>query len=781
MVASDKRDVVVPELVIEAARAGGVVDCGDGDGDSRGTVAAALLRTLCRERRDKVDDRGLHLRNALVTGDLDLSAVSVPFPMTFEGCRFEAPLQISGATLQELTVLRCELPALLGNGVDVRRDLNLSESTVTGAVPTTASQSRTAAIWLCESQVGGRLLCVDTVIEPGDGRAIQADRIKVGGTVRLIHDFTAGGEVRLLGARIDGSIDLTGAHLADVEGVALGVDDAVIGGSVYLIGRQGGRDLRADGAILLNSAHVAGRVIVRDATVTASDRSPGRNYADHGVRGSAIGASRLSVGGDLLFEGACRLDGRVDLPLATLGRLTAGPDCRFDAPGNTALDLTNAELASHLRLAAGVHVRGTLRLTGATVHGRLTLNGLRFSDPDGPSCVAAQSTTVDGDVELHGLSVEGGQVNFRAATIGGVFDARDATLHRPEAVTLNLHQAHVRGSVRLVDGFRSDGAVVLNRVTVDGRLDCTGATLVCERPTAENSRGTALEAYSATVRGGMHLAWRRIAPDINLTGASTSTLADDVETWPERYTLTGFTYERFEAVRPGRAAHAWDGTARREWLRRQQEFDAGTYEHAARVFRQHGYQREAEDLLIAQRRDAARAVARRPGTSRFGAALHHARSALFGWTVGYGYRPGRVLWMLAALLFAVTVTVLLPDAKATFRATDPAGNVYATTGRLVTVAAPDGVTNAQSFAVPAARAPASDPCGDGQVRCFNPVFYAVDTVVPLVTLGQRSTWYPNRAAPWGAVVDTWLNIATLLGWVLSSIFLLSFTRLARTA
>ena len=54
----------------------------------------------------------------------------------------------------------------------------------------------------------------------------------------------------------------------------------------------------------------------------------------------------------------------------------------------------------------------------------------------------------------------------------------------------------------------------------------------------------------------------------------------------------------------------------------------------------------------------------------------------------------------------------------------------------------------------------------------------VDTVVPF---GLRSTGYPNRAAPWVTPVDTWLNIATLLGWVLSSIFLLSFTRLARTA
>src|SRR3954447_19787079 len=122
-------------------------------------------------------------------------------------------------------------------------------SRVTGALTTTASQSRSAAIWLCESRVGGRLLCVDTIIESGDGRAIQADRMKVGGTVRLIHDFAAGGgvgvprgrggrEVRLRGARIEGSIALTGARLADDNGLALELADAVVGGSIYLIGRE---------------------------------------------------------------------------------------------------------------------------------------------------------------------------------------------------------------------------------------------------------------------------------------------------------------------------------------------------------------------------------------------------------------------------------------------------------------------------------------------------------------------------------------------------------------
>jgi hypothetical protein len=78
--------------------------------------------------------------------------------------------------------------------------------------------------------------------------------------------------------------------------------------------------------------------------------------------------------------------------------------------------------------------------------------------------------------------------------------------------------------------------------------------------------------------------------------------------------------------------------------------------------------------------------------------------------------------------------------------------------------------------------PAPDGCGDGQVRCLNPVFWAVDTVVPLVTLGQRSTWYPPQ--PRRGVGNRRGHLAQhrdALGWVRSSIFLLSFTRLARSA
>jgi hypothetical protein len=134
----------------------------------------------------------------------------------------------------------------------------------------------------------------------------------------------------------------------------------------------------------------------------------------------------------------------------------------------------------------------------------------------------------------------------------------------------------------------------------------------------------------------------------------------------------------------------------------------------------------------------------------------------FGWTVGYGYRPGRVLWLLVALLVLVSASLAVPGVQRTMRASDE--------GLVFTI---DGPLN------PDDPAGDLDPCGGGRVRCFNPVLYAVDTVVPLIALDQRATWYPDRFVAGGRAVEWWLNIATVAGWLLSSVFLLSFARLAR--
>lgn len=138
---------------------------------------------------------------------------AVPASLRFDGCEFDSPLVVEGAQLFELSLTGCpRLPGLLGNGVRLRRDLDLSRSHVAGAYWTSASTSKRAAIWLCESEIGGRLLFVDCTIDGQGGRSIRADRVHVGGAVRLIHQFRSVGEVRLIGARIDGSLDLTGAR-----------------------------------------------------------------------------------------------------------------------------------------------------------------------------------------------------------------------------------------------------------------------------------------------------------------------------------------------------------------------------------------------------------------------------------------------------------------------------------------------------------------------------------------------------------------------------------------
>jgi hypothetical protein len=757
--------------VVAACAAGRVLECGDGS--TRRSVDAALLRRCCDELNGQVDRRGIRLRQAAIAGSLDLSGLDVRFPLCFEDCDFDSPLIVEGAQLYELGVKGCaQLPGLLANGVRVLRDLDLSRTHVAGALRTSASTSKQSAIWLCESEIGGRLLCVDTVIDGGAERSIQADRMHVGGNIRLLHKFTARGELRLIGARIDGSLDLTGARLeSPVTGLALDLGEAVIEGSIFLIDDTSGRRPLIRGRVDMGRARIGGQFLIRNATLEATSGVPvGSAYSRARTGGTALSAPRLSVGAELTLEGTCQVTGGMDLSMSELSSVFIGPGCSLRAPGRTALDLANAELLSTLTLGSGVTVQGTTRLTGARIHGRLTLSGASLSAPEGKTLIAAQGAMVEGGTDLQGLHATGGRLRFSNSTLGSVV-AVGAQLVNPGGFTLSLHQATVKGSVVLVTGFRSEGLLDLSRSTIEGRLECDGGTFTCPGPAKRNEHGHAIEAISATIRGGMYMALASISAGVDFTNAATTFLVDDPSTWPPRFIISGFTYDRFDQPRGSGTSPAWDHTARCAWLNRQAVYDAGPYEQAARVFRQHGYTNGAKAILIAQRRHARRAIS---GTWAF---PRRVLDAAFSITVGYGYRPGRVLWLLAILLILVTGSLLIPGAQAAMRATS-AGTVYTTRGPFrppaVTRPAdlgPAGATAAQASA---------DACGNGQILCFNPLLYAIDTVIPLVSLDQRSTWHPDARAPDGAFMQWWLNAATILGWLLSSIFVLSLAGLARS-
>ena len=603
-------------------------------------------------------------------------------------------------------------------------------------------------------------------------RSIQADRIHVSGNVRLLHTFTARGELRLIGARIGGSLDLTGARLeSPLTGLALDLGEAVIEGSIFLIDDPSGRRPLVRGRVDVGRARVGGQFLIRNATLEATGGVPvGSAYSRARTGGTAVSAPRLSVGAELAMEGACQVTGGIDLSMSELSSVSIGSECSLRAPGRTALDLTNAELLSTLTLSRGATVQGTTRLTGARIHGGLALSGASLSEPEGGTLLNAQGALVEGGITLNDLHAVGGRLRFSNATADNVF-ATGAQLVNSGGFTLSLHQAVVKGSVVLVGGFRSEGLLDLNRSTIGGRLECDGGIFTCQGPAQRNEHGNAIEAVSATIRGGIYMARAAISAGIDFTNATTTFLVDDPGNWPPGFIISGFTYDRFDQPRSGGASPAWDHAARCTWLSRQAAYDAGPYEQAARVFRQHGYTRGAKAILIAQRRHARRTITGKWALPR------RALDAAFDITVSYGYRPGRVLWLLALLVILVTGSLLVPATQAAMRAASSSGTVYTPQG---TFRAQEGASTPTSALVTAGPAQATDACGEGQVLCFNPLLYAIDTVIPLVSLDQRSTWHPDARAPDGTFMQWWLNAATVLGWLLSSIFVLSLASLARS-
>ena len=491
-----------------AGKSGAVVDAAV-NGLKR-VVQAALLRKCCHELKDQIDPRGLRLKNAVVAGCLDLTGLAVPFPLRFDGCEFDSPLVAGGAELFELSLTGCpRLPGLLGNGLRLRRDLDMSHSRVAGAHWTSAGTSKRSAIWLCEAEIGGRLLCAGTTIDGEGGRAIRADRIYVGGAIRFIDQFNSVGEVRLLGAHVASAIDLTGAQIESPDGPAIDLENAAIDGGVFLIDDPAGRRPVIRGRLEMGSARISGRFLIRNATLGTRPDVPDRSiYARPTAIGAALSAARLSVSSEVTLAGRCEVTGTIDMAMADVSSVSIGANCVLSAPGHTALDLTNAEIRSLLRVDKDAVVEGTLRLAGAVIHGTLALHG-QMSQPEHRSLIGGSAMTVDGTVYLNGLRTHGGQVNFRGAILGSLsaggaqlenrsrfsgLDSREET-----GYTMAADGAKVAGNVLLNEGFTSMGALRLAGADIAGSLICADAQLEA----GEN--GYALVADEIRVGGSMLL------------------------------------------------------------------------------------------------------------------------------------------------------------------------------------------------------------------------------------------------------------------------------------
>lgn len=274
------------------------------------------------------------------------------------------------------------------------------------------------------------------IITNPSGTALQGDHLHVDGNVLLRAGFTAngcggGGAVRLTWAHIGGQLDCSGATFANPSGTALWAGALQVTGSVYL--RAGSTDdpFTADGVgekgtVRLVGARIGGQLNCSGATITNLC-----GPALHGEHLQVDGNVRLNT--DFIANGGG--DGAVRLAWAHVGGELNCSGATITNSSGPALRAGSLHVAGSLFLSAGftadgVGELGAVRLSGAHIGRQLDCSGATITNPSGPA-LHGERLQVDGDVVLNaGFAADGdgelGSMRLSGAHIGGQLDCSSA-------------------------------------------------------------------------------------------------------------------------------------------------------------------------------------------------------------------------------------------------------------------------------------------------------------------------------------------------------------------
>ncbi|MFE1955274.1 oxidoreductase [Streptomyces sp. NPDC059524] len=470
-----------------------------------------------------------------------------------------------------------------------------------------------------------------------------------------------------------------------------------------------------------------------------------------------LGAGPEPAPGDrpALRLGGVSVTGTLDLRFAEIAAPIALTDCHFAGTpllsGAQMRELTLSECVLPGLIADTAQIlgrfsltrcrlSGPLVLTRAETHSDLDLTHTVISAPDGEAVSAVRLRT-GGHLLCTRLKVTGG-MRLTGASIAGEFDLEGAHLSRPGDTALDAYHVQVGEDFTFHPGFRAEGRIILSGAVVGAAVGFCGARLhhpgdialeaidVTVNRNADLGAGltvnggitldgsvigTRLSFEDATLSrpGGTALSLRltearetdlrtRVPVDgtVDADNARLGVLYDSPATWPRRLRLSGTAYDAL--------ATPLTATERLAWIRRGTEaYLPQPYEQLAAAYRRLGHEDEARTVLLARQRHRRSAL---PLHARVWGYVQDA-------TVGYGYRPGRAaLWIIALLAVGASF----------FSAHRPAP-------------------------LEAAKAPP-----------FNPVFYALDLLLPLFGFGQKAAYAPHGAGQWLAYA------LTTAGWVLAT-------------
>jgi hypothetical protein len=322
--------VTLPPNVLQSAVSGEWYDV---NGDLAGDELCDLLAGRAAQGQPL---RAVRLRGARITGELDLYATTLVCPLALDGCELERPLGLIDATAPAISLRACTVPAVHASRLETRGNLDLGESEVAQDVQ------------LVGARIGGVLLMHGTQIAGLNKLAVIGDGLTAA-QVLARDGFSAVGEVRMVAARIERSIELDGATLRNPGGRALNLELVTVGGSLFC--RSG---FSAEGEVRLAAASVADQVTFSRAVLT---NPPGH----------ALFAERLQVDGHMYCSDGFQATGGVNLLAARIARRLVFSDAaRLAADDRTVLNLETAQVGA-LLLNGKAAPEGTINLAFARI------------------------------------------------------------------------------------------------------------------------------------------------------------------------------------------------------------------------------------------------------------------------------------------------------------------------------------------------------------------------------------------------------------------------------
>lgn len=560
-----------------------------------------------------------------------------------------------------------------------------------------------------------------------------AEQLTSRGNVDL-RDTRSSGPVRLLGARIGGQASFRGASLDCGEGpFALDCDGMTVASDMFCNG-----GFTARGEVRMIGAEVGGQCDFATGSLQNAD-------------GIAFNADGLNVQHDLFFDNGFSANGEVRLMGARIAGQLAMHGAKLSNPGNRALSCDTLQVDQGVLCEGGFSTEGSVRLVGA----HLGLLSFRESRLDGAGLAAldADHLTVDQSVFCDYGFTAVGEIGLRSASIGGMLSLRNAKLINPDGEAFTGVGLSVGHSLTGDEATVVKGRMNLSNASVGGDVVLTGSTFdsarlqalladhleirdrfLCDGGFSANGQ---IQAQGIRVGGEITFAGAQLTsdtgtaldldrartPQLNLCLAPGTTgsvkvhnaradyLYDEPDRWPSGSVIAGFVYERLE--------QSSSVESRLDWLRRLDgDYQPHIFDQLVSFYRRVGREEDARTVAIAKHQQRRR---RLRGPARWW-------DAFLDITVAYGFRT----WRAAYWLGGVILVGWLAFARAS----------------------PEHLRATRN---------------ENQLPDFDPLLYSIDSVLPVISLGQESARVPTDAALY------WHSFSVLAGWVLATALVAALT------